>query len=65
MEVCGALLSSSLRETTKWELKYQYVEMLHTVDSTFMRSQIQKEFHKIPLAANRIAEIQEKSQPSG
>ena len=65
MELCGAVLSCRLRECIEREFNLKCNEVMHIVDSTIVRSQIQKESHGFNVfVASRVAEIQCKSEPS-
>ncbi|XP_045129091.1 uncharacterized protein LOC123514899 [Portunus trituberculatus] len=65
LELCGALLSCRLRQFIEEEMEWSFDTVVHITDSEIVRGQIQKEsFRFNTYVGNRIAEIQEKSQPS-
>ena len=65
LELCGALIAARLRETIMKEFKWEFESVYHIVDSSIVRSQIQKESHGFnTFVAVRIAEIQVKTDPS-
>ena len=64
LELCGALMSARLRDTIVKEFKWKFESIYHIVDSSIVRSQIQKESHGFnAYVAVRIAEIQVKTDP--
>ncbi|XP_042883833.1 uncharacterized protein LOC122260556 [Penaeus japonicus] len=64
LELCGAVLASRLRHTLIKELKLGFQEIIHIVDSTIVRAQIQKEsYYFKTFVATRVAEIQSKTEP--
>ncbi|XP_045115478.1 uncharacterized protein LOC123507035 [Portunus trituberculatus] len=65
LELCGTLLSCRLRQFIEEEMEWSFDTVVHITDSEIVRGQIQKEsFRFNTYVGNRIAEIQEKSQPS-
>ena len=65
LELCGAVLAARLREIIENEMDYKFCRVIHIVDSTIVRAQIQQESYGFgTFAATRIAEIQNKTEPS-
>ena len=65
LELCGAVLGCRLAETILKEMTYKFQEVLYIIDSTIVRSQIQKQSYGFgTFVATRVAEIQEKSSPT-
>lgn len=65
MELCGAAHSCRLRESIERKSSLKHSEVMHIVDSTIVRSHIQKESRGFDTSvASRVAEIQCKSEPS-
>ena len=65
LELCGAVLACRLRQFIEEEMEWSFDTVVHITDSEIVRGQIQKEsFRFNTYVGNRIAEIQEKSQPS-
>ncbi|XP_068229326.1 uncharacterized protein [Palaemon carinicauda] len=62
LELCGALIAARMRELIVKEFSWEFESVYHIVDSTIVRSQIQKESHGFnTFVAVRIAEIQIKT----
>ncbi|XP_068245272.1 uncharacterized protein [Palaemon carinicauda] len=59
LELCGALIAARMRELIVKEFLWEFESVYHIVDSTIVRSQIQKE--SLGFVAVRIAEIQIKT----
>lgn len=65
LELCGAVIGVRLRQTIVEELDIEFSSVMHITDSQIVRCQIQKESHGFKtFTANRIAEIQTKSDPN-
>ena len=65
LELCAAVIGCRLGETIQKEMTYKFTEVVYIVDSVIVRSQIQKESYGFgTFVATRIAEIQEKTDPS-
>ncbi|XP_045110007.1 uncharacterized protein LOC123503946 [Portunus trituberculatus] len=65
LELCGAVLSCRLRLTIEKESDWKFQSVLHIVDSSIVRAQIQKESYGFgTFVANRVAEIQMKTDPN-
>ena len=65
LELAGAVIGVRLRETIESEVNQEFDRVLHITDSQIVRCQIQKESHGFrTFTANRIAEIQCKSDPN-
>jgi hypothetical protein len=65
LELCGAVLAARLREILENEMDYTFCRVIHIVDSTIVRAQIQRESYGFgTFVATRIAEIQNKTEPS-
>lgn len=64
LELCGALVAARLRETIVQQFTWDFEAIFHIVDSSIVRSQIQKESQGFnTFVAVRIAEIQSKTDP--
>lgn len=64
LELCGALVAARLRETIVKQFDWNFQSVIHIVDSSIVRSQIQKESRGFnTFVAVRIAEIQTKTDP--
>lgn len=64
LELCGALVATRLRETIVKQFNWDFESVFHIVDSSIVRSQIQKESRSFnTFVAVRIAEIQTKTDP--
>ncbi|XP_037773213.1 uncharacterized protein LOC119568873 [Penaeus monodon] len=64
LELCAALMAARLRESILKEFTWKFEAIYHIVDSSIVRSQIQKESHGFnTFVAVRIAEIQIKTDP--
>ncbi|XP_037773228.1 uncharacterized protein LOC119568898 [Penaeus monodon] len=64
LELCAALMAARLRESILKEFTWKFEAIYHIVDSSIIRSQIQKESHGFnTFVAVRIAEIQIKTDP--
>ncbi|XP_068220711.1 uncharacterized protein [Palaemon carinicauda] len=62
VKLCGALIAARMRELIVKEFSWEFESVYHIVDSTIVRSQIQKESHGFnTFVAVRIAEIQIKT----
>ncbi|XP_068237049.1 uncharacterized protein [Palaemon carinicauda] len=62
LELCGALIAARMRELIVKEFSWEFESVYHIVDSTIVRSQIQKKSHGFnTFVAVRIAEIQIKT----
>ncbi|XP_063596234.1 uncharacterized protein LOC134773087 [Penaeus indicus] len=62
LELCAALMATRLRESILKEFTWKFEAIYHIVDSSIVRSQIQKESHGFnTFVAVRIAEIQIKT----
>lgn len=65
LELCGAVLSCRLRLTLEKESDWKFQSVMHVVDSSIVRAQIQKESYGFgTFVANRLAEIQAKTDPN-
>lgn len=65
IELCGAVLACRLRQFIEEEMEWSFDSIIHITDSEIVRGQIQRDsFRFNTYVGNRIAEIQEKSQPS-
>ena len=65
IELCGAVLTCRMRETIMKEMDFKFSEIYHITDSSIVRDQIQKDSYLFGVfAANRVAEIQNSSQPT-
>lgn len=65
LELCGAVLSCRLRRTIEKESDWNFQSVLHIVDSSIVRAQIQKESYGFgTFVANRVAEIQANTDPN-
>ena len=65
IELCGAVIGVRLRQTIVEELDLEFSCVMHITDSQIVRCQIQKESHGFKtFTANRIAEVQTKSDPN-
>ena len=65
LELCGAILSCRLRVMIEKESDWKFHSIMHLVDSAIVRAQIQKESYGFgTFVANRIAEIQAKTDPA-
>ena len=65
LQLCGAVLATRLREILENEMDYTFCRVVHIVDSTIVRAQIQRESYGFgTFVATRIAEIQNKTEPS-
>ena len=63
LELNGAVLSSRLRETIVREVEWEFDLTFHIVDSTIVRSQIQKDSYDFKtFVATRVSEIQSKTK---
>lgn len=64
LELCGAVMAARLREIIIKESSWEFESIYHIVDSSTVRSQIQKESHGFnTFVAVCIAEIQAKTYP--
>ncbi|XP_037774994.1 uncharacterized protein LOC119572052 [Penaeus monodon] len=64
LELCAALMAARLRESILKEFTWNFEAIYHILDSSVVRSQIQKESHGFnTFVAVRIAEIQIKTDP--
>ena len=64
IELCGAVLSKRLRETIQREMKFEFEEVIHVVDSEIVQAMIWKESYGFnTFVANRIGEIQQVTEP--
>ena len=62
LELCGALMAVKFRESIVKEFKWEFESVYYIVDSSIVRSQIQKEYHGFnTFVAVRMAEIQVKT----
>nr|XP_027213054.1 uncharacterized protein LOC113806132 [Penaeus vannamei] len=65
IELCSAVLACRLRAFIVQEMDFNFDSVTHLIDSEIVRSQIQKEsFRFNTFVANRVSEIQEKTDPS-
>ncbi|CAG2217799.1 unnamed protein product [Mytilus edulis] len=65
LELCGAVIASRIREKNSEEMDFNFIRIIHVVDSTIVRAQIQRESYGFgTFVATRIAEIQSKTEPS-
>ncbi|XP_071136608.1 uncharacterized protein [Mytilus edulis] len=65
LELCGAVIASRIREKIVKEMDFNCIRIIHVVDSTIVRAQIQRESYGFgTFVATRIAEIQSKTEPS-
>ncbi|XP_062618012.1 uncharacterized protein LOC134279607 [Saccostrea cucullata] len=63
LELCGAVLSARIREKIVESMTFTFQRVIHLTDSAIVRAQIQKESYGFgTFVANRIAEIQSKTQ---
>lgn len=64
LELCGALMGARMRDSIVREIKWDFESVYHILDSSIVRSQIQKESHGFnAFVAVRVAEIQVKTDP--
>lgn len=65
LELCGAVIASSVKSIVASEIRFKFQRIFHITDSSIVRTQIQKEsFRFNPFAANRVAEIQSRTDPT-
>ena len=65
LELSGAVLGKRLRSFAQEELRYSFEKVYHIVDSEIVKVMISKESYGFnTFAANRIGEIQQKTNPS-
>ena len=65
LELSGAVLGKRLRSFMQEELRYSFEKVYHIVDSEIVKAMIGKESYGFnTFAANRIGEIQQKTNPS-
>ncbi|XP_068235731.1 uncharacterized protein [Palaemon carinicauda] len=65
LELCGAVLSCRLRDIIVKQSDWKFKSIIHIVDSSIVRAQIQKESYGfITFVANRVAEIQSRTDPT-
>ena len=65
LELCGTVLSKRLRKFMEEEMRYRFKEVHHLVDSQIIKAMISKNSYGFnTFVANRIGEIQEKTEPS-
>ena len=63
LELSGAVLGKRLREFIKKQMRYQFSQIYHIVDSEIVRAMIAKESYGFnTFAANRVGEIQSATQ---
>ena len=64
LELAGAVLSKRMRVFLKKEMRYNFTEVYHLVDSEIVKAMVHKESYGFnTYVANRIGEIQEKTDP--
>ena len=65
LELAGAVLSKRLRVFLENNMRLQYRKVYHAFDSEIVKAMISKESYGFnTFVANRIGEIQEKTDPS-
>ena len=65
LELCGALIGSRLRKTIVEKMDFTFDRIIHLVDSSIVRAQIQKESYGFAtFVATRIGEIQSLTDPT-
>jgi hypothetical protein len=65
LELCGTILAARLREKLENEMDYTFCRVIHIVDSTIVRAQIQWESYGFgTFVPTRIVEIQNTTEPS-
>ncbi|XP_068247848.1 uncharacterized protein [Palaemon carinicauda] len=65
LELCGAILSCRLRDIIVKQSDWKFKSIVHIVDSSIVRAQIQKESYGFnTFVANRVAEIQSRTDPT-
>ncbi|XP_068233668.1 uncharacterized protein [Palaemon carinicauda] len=65
LELCGAVLSCRLRDIIVKQSDWKFKSIVHIVDSSIVRAQIQKESYGFnTFVANRVAEIQSRTDPT-
>lgn len=61
-ELCGSVIVTRLRQTIIKEINWKFILIIHLVDLSIVRAQIQKDSYGFgTLVANRVAEIQSKT----
>ena len=64
IELCGALLNSTLKAFLLTQCRYRFVKCYHIVDSQIVHSMIQKESYGFnTFTATRVGEIQQNTNP--
>ena len=64
LELCGALLSKRLRETIEDEIRMEFTEVKHIVDSEIVHAMVKKQSYGFnTFTANRVGEIQGSTKP--
>ena len=64
LELCGAVLGKRLRDTIQKEMKLEFNEVIHIVDSEIVHAMIRKQSYGFnTFAANRVGEIQSGTTP--
>ncbi|XP_068229330.1 uncharacterized protein [Palaemon carinicauda] len=65
LELCAAVLSCRLRDIIVKQSDWKFKSIVHIVDSSIVRAQIQKESYGFnTFVANRVAEIQSRTDPT-
>lgn len=65
LELCAAILACRLREFIEKEMEWNFSSVIHILDSSIVRTQIQKESYGFgTFVATKIAEIQTKTDPN-
>ena len=65
LELCGAVLATRLRKTIEKVVDWEFDSVFHIVDSTIVRSQIQRETYGFnTFVATKLSENQKKTNPN-
>ena len=64
LKLCGAIVSTRLRNTIQKELNFEFQKVIHLVDSEIVHAMIHKESYGFgTFVGNRVGEIQQTSEP--